>query len=72
MLGLLSLNLAIINILPFPALDGGRLLFVVIEGITGRRIKTNLERYVHQIGMAILLFLIILVTVNDLIRIFSR
>src|SRR3990167_7419051 len=72
MLGLLSLNLAIVNILPFPALDGGRLLFVVIEGITGKRIKTNLERYVHQIGMAILLFLIILVTINDLIRIFSR
>lgn len=72
MLGLLSLNLAIINILPFPALDGGRLFFVVIEGITGKRIKTNWERYIHQIGMVILLFLIFLVTVNDLVRIFGK
>ena len=72
MLGLLSLNLAIVNILPFPALDGGRLLFVLIEGATGKRIKTNWERYIHQAGMAILLLLILLVTVNDLIRIFSK
>ncbi len=72
LLGLLSLNLAILNILPFPALDGGRLLFVLIEGVTGRRLRTNWERYIHQAGMAILLFLIVLVTVNDLIRIFSK
>lgn len=72
MLGLLSLNLAIINILPFPALDGGRLFFVVIEGITGKRIKTNWERYIHQTGMVILLFLILLVTINDLVRIFGK
>ena len=72
MLGLLSLNLAIINILPFPALDGGRLLFVVIEGITGKRIKTHWERNIHQAGMAILLILILLVTVNDLLRVFSK
>lgn len=72
MLGLLSLNLAIINILPFPALDGGRLFFVVVEGITGKRIKTNWERYIHQAGMVILLFLILLVTINDLVRIFGK
>lgn len=72
MLGLLSLNLAIINILPFPALDGGRLLFVVIEGATGKKVKTNWERYIHQFGMAILLFLVILVTINDLMRFFSK
>ena len=72
LLGLLSLNLAILNILPFPALDGGRLLFVLIEGVTGRRLRTNWERYVHQAGMAVLLFLIVLVTINDLLRIFSK
>lgn len=72
LLGLLSLNLAILNVLPFPALDGGRLLFVIIEGVTGKRLRTNWERYIHQAGMAILLFLIVLVTVNDLIRIFSK
>ena len=72
LMGLLSLNLAIVNILPFPALDGGRLLFVFIEGATGKKLKSKWERYVHQIGMAILLTLIILVTLNDIIRIFSR
>ncbi|OGG03035.1 hypothetical protein A2W14_02200 [Candidatus Gottesmanbacteria bacterium RBG_16_37_8] len=71
LLGLLSLNLAIINILPIPALDGGRLLFVVIEGITKKKIKTDWERYVHQIGMIILLLLLFLVTINDLIRFIS-
>ncbi|MBI5452481.1 RIP metalloprotease RseP, partial [Candidatus Gottesmanbacteria bacterium] len=65
LLGLLSLNLAIVNILPFPALDGGRLLFVLIEGITGKKIKTHWERYIHQFGMIILLALMILVTLND-------
>lgn len=72
LLGLLSLNLAIINILPFPALDGGRLLFVAIEGVTGKKIKAHWEHYVHQVGMAILLALIILITINDLVRIFSQ
>lgn len=72
LLGLLSLNLAIVNILPFPALDGGRLLFVVIEGVTGKRLRTHWERYIHQIGMIILLLLMFLVTLNDLVRIFSK
>jgi len=72
LLGILSLNLAIVNILPFPALDGGRLLFVVIEGTTGRKIKAAWERLVHQIGMVILLSLLVLVTINDLVRILSK
>jgi regulator of sigma E protease len=72
LLGILSLNLAIVNILPFPALDGGRLLFIVIEGLTGKKIRTNWERYIHQIGMLILLSLMVLVTIHDLIRIFSK
>lgn len=72
LLGLLSLNLAIVNILPFPALDGGRLLFVVIEGATGKKIRTRWERYIHQAGMVLLLALMVLVTLNDLIRIFSK
>lgn len=67
--GLLSLNLAIVNILPIPALDGGRLLFVVLEKFIGRRVKPQAERVAHQIGMAFLLALIVLITVNDLLRI---
>lgn len=72
LLGILSLNLAIVNILPFPALDGGRLLFVVIEGTTGKKIKAHWERALHQAGMVILLALIVLVTLNDLVRIFGK
>jgi len=72
LVGLLSLNLAIVNILPFPALDGGRLLFVLIEGTTGRKIRAKWERLIHQVGMIVLLGLIVLVTINDLVRIFVK
>jgi len=71
LMGSLSLSLAIVNIFPFPALDGGRLLFIVIEGITGKKLKADIERYVHQIGMVLLLLLLLLVTMNDLLRIIT-
>lgn len=65
---ILSFNLAILNILPFPALDGGRLVFVVIEGITGKRVKPTWEQNAHQIGMALLLLLLLLITINDVVK----
>lgn len=68
---LLSLNLAIINILPIPALDGGRLFFILIEGVTGRKVSPRIENYAHTIGMAVLLGLIALITIHDLLRIIS-
>ncbi len=68
---LLSLNLAILNILPFPALDGGRLAFIVIEAIFGKKIGLKYESYAHAVGMMILIALILIITVNDLIRVFS-
>ncbi len=68
---LLSLNLAIINILPIPALDGGRLFFILIEGFTGRKVSPKIENYAHTIGMAVLLGLIALITIHDLLRIIS-
>ena len=67
-LGLLSLNLAIINILPFPALDGGRLVFVLYEGITKKRPNKNIEKYTNLIGFIMLLSLAALITVNDIIK----
>ena len=70
-LGILSVNLAVLNILPLPALDGGRLLFLGIEAITGKRSHARFERIVHTVGMIILLFLILLVTINDIARILS-
>lgn len=67
-IGVLSVNLAVINFLPFPALDGGRLVFIAYEAITRRRPKPSLERWVNAAGMVTLLFLILLVTINDIAR----
>ncbi len=63
---LLSLNLGIINLLPIPALDGGRILFLAIEKIKGRPVKQELEAAVHQIGFILLMGIIILVTYKDI------
>ena len=64
--GILSVNLAILNILPFPALDGGRLLFIVIETIAGKRVAPRIEGIIHTIGMLILLLLIFAITAKDI------
>lgn len=67
-IGILSINLAILNILPFPALDGGRLLFIIIEAIWGRRVLPKFETYIHMAGMAFLILLIIFITFGDIVR----
>lgn len=69
--GLLSLNLAILNILPIPALDGGRFFFIVIEAVTRKKVNQKVESYAHAIGMVILLTLIALITIHDLIKVFT-
>ncbi len=66
---IISLNLAVINLLPFPALDGGRLVFVAIETITGKKIPPVWAGRVNLVGFAILMLLMIAVTYNDIIRI---
>lgn len=65
---LISLNLAIINLLPFPALDGGRLLFIVIRKVTGRAITDDIEAKVHILGLMLLMALMVYVTWQDIIR----
>ena len=65
---LLSLNLAVINMLPLPALDGGRLLFLVIRLITGKRVSDEMEGRIHFIGIMLLLLLMVYVTFNDVLR----
>ncbi len=67
---LLSITLAIINILPFPALDGGRLLFLVIEKIKGSPVSQKIERIAHTAGFVILILLMIAVTWRDIGRFF--
>ncbi|WP_425755063.1 RIP metalloprotease RseP [Ihubacter sp. rT4E-8] len=71
LLALMSLNLAIINLLPLPALDGGRILFVIIRKLTGRMISDKLESSIHGIGMMLLFALMIFVTWNDITRLLT-
>ncbi|MFO7263226.1 MAG: RIP metalloprotease RseP [Bacillaceae bacterium G1] len=69
--GLLSINLAVFNILPIPALDGGRLVFLLIEALRGKPIDPHKESMVHLIGFALLMLLMIAVTYNDVLRFFG-
>lgn len=71
-MALLSLSLAVINVMPFPALDGGRLLFLVIEGVRGKKVNPKTEAVIHNVGFFLLLLLIVFVTYNDLVRIVTR
>lgn len=64
--GVISLTLTIFNVLPIPALDGGRLLFLAVEAVSRRKVREDIERLVHQIGFAILLTLALLVTYSDI------
>lgn len=66
----ISLNLAVLNLVPFPALDGGRLLFVLIEAIKGSPINPKVFRVVNGIGFGLLLLLMVIVTFNDIVRLF--
>ena len=67
---LLSISLAIFNILPIPALDGGRLLFVIIEWVRqGKRIPPEKEGLVHMIGFALLIAMVLVISYNDVLRI---
>lgn len=67
---LISINLAIINLLPFPALDGGRLLFILIEAIKGSPIKPSVANTLNALGFLFLLGLMLIVTFNDILRLF--
>jgi regulator of sigma E protease len=70
-IGVLSVNLAVLNIMPFPALDGGRLLFVIVETLFGKRVLSAYEKYAHLVGMIILLTLMALITLGDVGRLLS-
>ncbi len=67
-IALLSLSLALMNVLPFPALDGGRLVFVLYEWITGKKPNKTVEKYVNLTGFFILIILAILISINDILR----
>lgn len=66
----LSINVGFINLLPLPAFDGGHILFIIIEKIKGSPVDPELENKIHTIGMFLLLLLMLIITVNDIIRLF--
>ena len=66
----LSINVGFINLIPFPAFDGGRILFLIIEKIKGSPVSPKVENMFHYIGFFILIGLMILVTFNDILRLF--
>jgi len=68
----LSINLGLANLLPIPALDGGRIVFIIIEGIRRKAMDINLENRIHQVGFNVLLALMAIVTAHDIFRIFKR
>jgi len=67
---LISVNLAVLNVLPIPALDGGRILFLVIEKIKGGRLNPRFENMAHTVGFALLILLMAVVTYQDIRKIF--
>ncbi|HHY35565.1 MAG TPA: RIP metalloprotease RseP [Firmicutes bacterium] len=68
LLGAISANLGLINLLPIPALDGSRLLFAAIEGVRGKPVDPEKENFIHFIGFAILMALFVIITYRDIMR----
>ena len=70
LLCLICINVGFINLLPFPAFDGGHIVFIIIEKIKGSRINPKVENIIHNVGFILLMILMVLVTYNDIIRLF--
>ncbi len=66
----ITVNLGVVNLLPLPALDGGRLIFLIVEAIRRKPVKPEHEGWVHAIGLALLLLLMVVISINDIIRLF--
>jgi regulator of sigma E protease len=69
LIGVLSVNLAVLNIIPFPGLDGGRLFFVLVAGIFRKRLSPQLEAAIHAVGFVLLLALLVVVSISDIRRV---
>ena len=70
LVGFISLNVGFMNLLPIPALDGGRILFLIIERIKGSKVDVKVENTIHTIGFALLMLLMLVITFNDIIKLF--
>ena len=72
LLSLICINVGFINILPLPAFDGGHVVFIIIEKIKGSRVSPKVENTIHTVGLVILMILMVLITYNDILRIFQK
>ncbi|WP_294684540.1 RIP metalloprotease RseP [uncultured Finegoldia sp.] len=70
LLAYININLGVFNLLPIPALDGGRAIFILIEMIFGKKISQEKEGYIHMVGLILLLGLITVVTIKDVVKLF--
>ncbi len=70
LVGFISLNVGFMNLLPIPALDGGRILFLIIEKIKGSKVDVKVENIIHTVGFALLMLLMLVITFNDIIKLF--
>ena len=67
---LITINLGLVNLLPLPALDGGRIVLLAAQGITRKKIPPKYEGIIHMVGFALLMVLIVVITFNDILRLF--
>ncbi|MDO8664866.1 MAG: M50 family metallopeptidase [Candidatus Liptonbacteria bacterium] len=70
LIGLISLNLAVLNLIPFPALDGGRLFLIILEKVKGSPVSIKTQSLINGVGFALLLFLMAIITVRDVVNLF--
>ena len=70
LLCLICINVGFINLLPFPAFDGGHVVFILIEKIKGSKVDPKIENTIHNIGFILLMILMVVITYNDIIKLF--
>ncbi|MBQ8234049.1 MAG: site-2 protease family protein, partial [Bacilli bacterium] len=69
LLGYISLNVGVVNLIPLPAFDGGRAFIMIIEGVTRKKVNQKIENTIHTIGLILLLILMLVITISDIIKI---
>lgn len=69
-MALIAINIGVFNLIPFPALDGGRFILIIFEGLTGKKLPTNVENAINNAGLMLLMALMVVVTVNDISKFF--
>ncbi|MEG0116022.1 MAG: site-2 protease family protein, partial [Hydrogenoanaerobacterium sp.] len=72
LIAFITVNLGVFNLLPLPALDGGKLLFLAIEAVLRKPVPAKYENYVNTAGMILLMGLMLFVTFNDIAKLFTR